>query len=304
MSQLNPSNVLSADAEINYKQIAQRSPSTSYLHQYDGAVAGAGLRSLHPVGNPKELFTQELQNDVNALMRSDPNAVPVEKLATLAYSRDWYDKINNPASVLEFDTRNMVVPRPPDTPPNDGKPVLPERWVIRPRVALFNSSSMNSIDNEFAQIGSELLAHFGDTEQAKLCENLKFLDNALHYEQGIESTVNLRQLILNGDDTSTVLTAGWPKLRTFWSWLADPVCAVQGYSWAQKQLCDSLHAYVLRRQRSSRHNGVRLPKQLHLGRCGLLQSNVLDCPPGSRGSSVPQCCIERSHCRPPYPIQR
>ncbi|KAE8287289.1 hypothetical protein D5F01_LYC13327 [Larimichthys crocea] len=234
LSQINPSHVLSTkDSEdINYKQLAQRSPSTSYIHQYDGAVACVSLRDLHPVGNPKELFTHDrraiLQNRVNDLMRGNPSAVPVEKLACLALTRDWYGKIKNPASVLEFDTRNMVVPRPPPALSGDDADVVPERWVVRPRVALFNSSSMNSIDNEIAQIGSELLTHFGDTEHAKqVADNLAFLEQALHYEQGAMSMLDMRAAILTGRHFDEIRnSADWTGGRTFWSWLADPICAV------------------------------------------------------------------------------
>ncbi|KAE8277641.1 hypothetical protein D5F01_LYC24359 [Larimichthys crocea] len=232
LSQINPSHVLSTkDSEdINYKQLAQRSPSTSYIHQYDGAVACVSLRDLHPVGNPKELFTHDrrtiLQNHVNALMRGNPDAVPVEKLACLALTRDWYGKIKNPASVLEFDARNMVVPRPPQG--SFDRDVVPERWVVRPRVALFNSSSMNSIDNEIAQIGSELLTHFGDTEHAKqVSDNLAFLEQALHYEQGVQSMLRMRAAILTGERFQDIENSDdWTQGRTFWSWLADPICAV------------------------------------------------------------------------------
>ncbi|KAJ7984161.1 hypothetical protein DPEC_G00364450 [Dallia pectoralis] len=106
LNQINPSHVLSTTESdvVNYKQLAQRSPSTSYLHQYDGSVACVSLRGLHPVGNPRELFSLErrtrLQNAVNVLLRGDGNGVPVEQLACLARSADWYSKIKNPASVL------------------------------------------------------------------------------------------------------------------------------------------------------------------------------------------------------------
>ena len=232
MNQINPSHVLSTTEsdDINYKQLAQRSPCASYLHQYDGAVACVTLRSLHPVGNPKELFSEarriRLQTDVNSLMRADPNSISVENLASLGYSRDWYSKIGNPASILEFDTRNMVVPRPSDNCDRN-RQVVPERWVVRPRVALFNSSPMNSIDDEIAQIGSELLTHFGDTEHAKhVRDNLLFLEQALHYGQGLESTITLRRAILAEEDVTHFQTADWTKGRLFWSWLTDPICAV------------------------------------------------------------------------------
>ena len=230
LNQINPSHVLSTSDsdDINYKQLAQRSPSVSYLHQYDGTVVPVSLRSLHPIGNPKELFSRDhrlrLQNDVNALMRSESDAVPVEALARLGLSADWYSKIKNPASVLEFDTRNMVVPRPV----NDGEreDATSYRWVVRPRVALFNSSSMNNISNEIAQIGSELLTHFGDTEHAKrVGDNLLFLDRALHYESGIHSMLAMRHGILQSGKIDG-LVEGWTKGRTYWSWLADPICAV------------------------------------------------------------------------------
>ncbi|KAL7371060.1 hypothetical protein ABVT39_017756 [Epinephelus coioides] len=181
------------------------------------------LRSLHAVGNPKDLFTLErrakLQHEVDALMRGTPSAIPVRKLATLAQSKDWYCKIRNPASVLEFDTRNMVVPC------SDARNT--ERWVVRPHVALFNSSSMNNIDNEITQIGSELLTHFGDTDHArKLGENLVFLEQALHYEQGVASMLDMRDRILGGEHCSTLDNADWTKGTLFWSWLTDPICAV------------------------------------------------------------------------------
>lgn len=233
LNQINPSHVLSTTEsdDINYKQLAQRSPCASYLHQYDGAVACVTLRSLHPVGNPKELFNEarrkRLQNDVNSLMRADPNAISVDKLATLGYSRDWYSKIENPASILEFDTRNMVVPRPPDNCARDLQHVMPERWVVRPRVALFNSSPMNSIENEIAQIGSELLTHFGGTEHARhVRDNLLFLERALHHGQGLESTIALRRIALEGGHCNHFENADWTKGRLFWSWLTDPICAV------------------------------------------------------------------------------
>lgn len=233
LNQINPSHVLSTTEsdDINYKQLAQRSPCASYLHQYDGAVACVTLRSLHPVGNPKELFSEarriRLQTDVNSLMRADPNSISVENLASLGHSRDWYGKIENPASILEFDTRNMVVPRPPDNSGRNIQHVVPERWVVRPRVALFNSSPMNSIDSEIAQIGSELLTHFGDTEHAKhVRDNLLFLERALHYGQGLESMIQLRRSILDRGIITDFDNADWTKGRLFWSWLTDPICAV------------------------------------------------------------------------------
>ncbi|KAM7374943.1 hypothetical protein PAMP_007568 [Pampus punctatissimus] len=62
---------------------------------------------------------------------------------------------------------------------------------------LFNSSSMNSIDNEITQIGSELITHFGDTEHAKqVADNWVFLDQALNYEQGMVSMLRMRGEIL------------------------------------------------------------------------------------------------------------
>lgn len=233
LSQISPCHILSSkdSDEINYKHLAQRSPSTSYIHQYDGAVACVSLRELHPVGNLRELFTLErrtvLQNHVNTLMRGNPDAIPVETLASLALTRDWYSKLKNPASVLEFDTRNMVVPRPQMGSQGQGSGV-PERWVVRPRVALFNSSSMNSIDNEIAQIGSELLTHFGDAEHAKpLTENLTFLEQALNYEHGVESMCAMRRKILTGAPVSDIEDSNtWTNGRAFWSWFADPICAV------------------------------------------------------------------------------
>lgn len=246
VNQINPSHVLSAtnSEDINYKQLAQRSPSVSYIHQYDGAVACVHLRSLHAIGNPEELFSRErrlkLQNDLNALMRGDPAAIPVDNLARLAHSNDWYGKIKNPASVLEFDTRFMAVPVPQGV--RSAGNAVPERWVVRPRVTLLNSSPMNNINGEMAQIGSELLAHFADTEHAKnVQENLKFLEKALHHEHGIESMREMRTAVLRGQPTACLNDADWIKGRSYWSWIADPICAVHmRHALAHKESCDQL----------------------------------------------------------------
>lgn len=233
LNQVVASNVLSStdSEEISYKQLAQRSPSVSYLHRYDGSVVGVTLRELHPLGNPAELFGRErrdkLQGDLNALMRNGSREITAERMAALARSDNWYHKIRNPASLLEFDTRNMVVPVPPAAGPGNAEPVAPARWLVRPRVALFNSSSMNSIANEIAQIGSELLARFGDTEHAKhVACNVAFLDDALHYEHGVESMLGMRDQILRGAAVPQLENPNWTKGRLFWSWLADPICAV------------------------------------------------------------------------------
>ncbi|KAJ7984085.1 hypothetical protein DPEC_G00364460 [Dallia pectoralis] len=86
---------------------------------------------------------------------------------------------------------------------------------------------MNNIDSEIAQIGSELLAHFGDTELAKrVGDNLVFLEQALCYERGLKSMVELRHRILNQEDVTVLQNTEWTKGRLYWSWLADPVCAV------------------------------------------------------------------------------
>lgn len=89
----------------------------------------------------------------------------------------------------------MVMPCPGQD--QHGQSAL-ECWIFRPRVAFFNSSPMNSTENEIAQIGSELLTHFANTDHAKLVvDNLRFLDQALHYEQGIQSMVRVRNCIMH-----------------------------------------------------------------------------------------------------------
>ncbi|KAK7915598.1 hypothetical protein WMY93_011359 [Mugilogobius chulae] len=246
LNQISPSQVLSTaeSDEISYKQLAQRSPAVSFIHQYDGGVNAVSLRSLHEVGNPKELFSQDrrvkLQTAVNNLVRGDlASSISVEKLASLAWTRDWHGKISNPASVLEFDTRNMVVPRPRDGSYSIGQDLVPEHWIVRPRVALFNSSGMNNIDNEIAQIGSELLTHFGDGEQAKqVALFLTFLEDALHYEHGINSMLIMRHRILQGETTAEHFPDGWAKGRLYWSWLTDPICTVYIRRWLGQKETD------------------------------------------------------------------
>ncbi|KAK7878281.1 hypothetical protein WMY93_031100 [Mugilogobius chulae] len=233
LSQISPCHVLSANEteEVGYRHLAARSPRVSYLHQYDGKVVCVSLRSLHQRGNPKEFFCRErrarLQTEVNALMRGDLNAIPVDRLPLLARTRAWYQKVQNPASLLEFDAREMVVPRPSQ----GSRDAAVDRWVVRPRVALFNASSMNDIDGEMAQIGSELLAHFDGGEHAKrLVPILAFLEQALQYVNGLESALAFRSDILSTGASITsgaaVLKEGWTKGRKFWSWFADPICAV------------------------------------------------------------------------------
>ncbi|KAK2825787.1 hypothetical protein Q5P01_020001 [Channa striata] len=163
---------LQFDVQIHgaFASLKPRGPTSVRFLTNFGSVVGVTLRELHPLGNPAELFGRErrdkLQGDLNALMRNGSREITAERMAALARSDNWYHKIRNPASLLEFDTRNMVVPVPPAAGPGNAEPVAPARWLVRPRVALFNSSSMNSIANEIAQIGSELLARFGDTERA------------------------------------------------------------------------------------------------------------------------------------------
>lgn len=231
LNQINPYNILSTTEsdELNYRQLALRSPCVSYLHQYNGAVVGVTLRELHALAHPPELFTRQrrerLQHDVDALMRGNAGLITAEKLAQLGHCRGWYDKTGNPACVLEFDSRNMVVPRA--KPGADPAAIAVDRWVVRPRVALFNSSTMNSIENEIAQIGSELLVHFGDTEMGRRLseDTLPFLEEALMYTRGAEPMLALRGEVLAGGDP--VLQSGWSKKgRLFWAWLADPVCTV------------------------------------------------------------------------------
>lgn len=240
LGQVLPSNVLACcDAEITYKQVAQRSPSVSYLHRYDGTVVGVTLRELHARGNPAELFGRErrnrLQDDLNVLLRNaPPTDITAEKMVALAYTDSWCHKIRNPASLLEFDTRNMVVPG--NASPSAAAPGAPARWRVRPRVALFNSSSMNSVRNEITQIGSELLAYLGDSEQAKdVAQNLAFLDDALHC-QNVASMLTLREHAFgeSADELPQNLGTGqWSTSRLYWSWVADPICAVH----LRKLLC-------------------------------------------------------------------
>nr|BBA49200.1 major capsid protein [Oryzias latipes] len=233
LGQISPSKVLSAtdSEEVGYKQLAQRSPSVSYLHQYDGAVVCVTLRELHRLGSPRALFGRErrdkLQGDLNAFMRNGPRGIAVGRMAQLAHSDDWYQKIKNPASLLEFDVRNMVVPEAPDDASHGSAAVEPVRWVVRPRVALFNTSAMNSLSNEIAQIGSELLARFGDSEHAKTVTlNLTFLSKALDYRGGAQRMLEMRGKILANQPIRDLEVDGWTRGRLFWSWMADPICAV------------------------------------------------------------------------------
>lgn len=223
VSQLNPYALLhSKDAdELNYKHVAQRSPSSTFLHRYDGAVVEVALRTIHDPGNPVELFTRPrrvyLQNELNSLMAGGDGAIIITKakMLELAKVRDWYAKTNNPASVLEFDMRHMAVP-------------WENEWVVRPRFALFNSSGMNSIENEIAQIGSELLACFGESTHAQNVNSaLEFIDHALLHSPDVDGMLTVRNEALAGNNTVAFLTdVNWTRSRSYWSLLTDPICTI------------------------------------------------------------------------------
>lgn len=222
VSQLNPYALLhSKDAdELNYKHVAQRSPSSTFLHRYDGAVVEVALRTIHGPGNPPELFTRtrrlHLQSELNSLMAAGDGAIVTKsKMLELAKVRDWYAKTNNPASVLEFDMRHMAVP-------------CENQWVVRPRFALFNSSGMNSIENEITQIGSELLACFGESTHAQnVTSALEFIDHALLHSPDPGSILTIRNEALRGTIRIDILnSANWPRSRSYWSLLTDPICTI------------------------------------------------------------------------------
>lgn len=228
VNQLNPYTVLDTKDtdELHYKHLAQRSPSATFLHRYDGAVVGVTLRSLHARGNPVELFSrkrrQYLQNEVDSLMRDGDRALLTrERMIDLADNRDWYAKTNNPTSVLEFDAHNMVVP-------HDRNSGL--RWTVKARVALFNSSAMNSIENELAQIGSELLVCFNHTKQGQnVAQALEFINHALQQSSGLEAMLKFRNDVYGNAFNSVnenLKNGEWTKSREYWAWLADPICAI------------------------------------------------------------------------------
>lgn len=230
LGQLDPCHVLSrGESEITYKQLANRSPRVSYLHQYDGSVVPVTLREVHSTGNTKDLFTSarrmQLQTDVNALLRGNPAAISFEQMVSLANTREWYSKIKNPACVLEFDAREMVVPVMNRN--GHAADLTPEKWVVRPRVALYNSSSMNSIENEIAQIGSELLAQFEDCDSVdNLQDAMLFLEQGLYHTQGLDTMVAMRDNILQDHEIDEFQSDDWVQHRAYWYWLTDPICAV------------------------------------------------------------------------------
>lgn len=85
---------------------------------------------------------------------------------------------------------------------------------------------MNNVA-KIAQIGSELLAHFGDTEHAKIVAlGLEFLSKALYYKAGTRSMLDMRDLILGNQNVPALHNAEWTRGHLFWSWIVDPICAV------------------------------------------------------------------------------
>lgn len=222
ISQLNPYALLhSKDGdELNYKHVAQRSPSSTFLHRYDGAVVEVAIRNLHEAANPPELFSSArrayLQRELNAMLASgDVPAITSAQMIELARTRDWYTKTKNPASVLEFDMRHIAV-------------FQRDHWIVRPRFVMFNSSGMNCIENEIAQIGSELLACFGDSSQAyNVKAGLEFIEHALHCGSDPEKMLTVRSAAFtNGCDLNFLNDSSWTKSRQYWLMLTDPVCTL------------------------------------------------------------------------------
>ncbi|KAK2832689.1 hypothetical protein Q5P01_016578 [Channa striata] len=158
---------------------------------------------------------------------------------------------------------NMVVPVPPAAGPGNAESVAPARWLVRSWMALFNSSSINSIANEIAQEASCWRA---SETQKHVAYNVAFLDNA-HYEHAVESMLGMRDQIQRGAAVPKLESPNWTKGRLFWSWLAE-VCG---------------------RQRLR----ARVPDELHLGRGGLLQPHVLNHPTALSGSRVSQLQLGR-----------
>lgn len=87
VNQLNPYTVLDTKDtdELHYKHLAQRSPSATFLHRYDGAVVRVTLSGLHARGNPIELFSckhsQQLQNEVDSLIRDGDRALANDRFS-------------------------------------------------------------------------------------------------------------------------------------------------------------------------------------------------------------------------------
>lgn len=209
VSQLQPGFVLSGtSSDINYKIVASRSPRVSYIHQYDGALVPVELKELHPIANCKELFSRKhrvkLQQAVKSAITLHPkDPCTLADMIKLAKDREWYAKIKNKTSVLEFDQRHMLVPDK-------------DAWTVRPRVALFNSSSMNNIENEFVQVGSELLAYMGQSQHT--VKHLELIRQGLEHSHMIKKLIDSDTIVETCTATGSC-TAG----RLYWSRIADPM---------------------------------------------------------------------------------
>lgn len=101
---------------------------------------------------------------------------------------------------------------------------------MKATVVVFNSSAMNSIENELAQIGSELLVCFNHTKQGQnVTQALEFIDHALQQSSGLEAMLNFRNDVYGNAFNSVnenLENGEWTKSREYWAWLADPICTI------------------------------------------------------------------------------
>lgn len=225
LSQINPIQLLATTEhdELNYKHVAKRSPIVSYIHDKDGHVRPVSVQNIHAQGCRRELFSQqrrlEIQHQLDRIIPENDNSVTRVDMVQLAYQNNWGDKIKNPASLLEFDARNMVVP--------EKQTDESTRWLVKPRLVLFNSSAMNSITNELSQTGSELLALFtGNGFTNELQEYLSFVEKGLSISNGHGYLLGVRNDIMKDNDIRGIVDDDWTRGRRHWLLLSDPVCAI------------------------------------------------------------------------------
>ena len=195
LTSIRPSQILcdrSGAGELTYLDVMKRSPNVSNIIQHDGKIVKVHITEIHQQANPPELFSSDrvkaLTKDIVEVFKGRPS-VPVDQLARLGEEESWLAKTANPACVLEFCPRYMAIPVN-----KEAKGVNPEptHWIVRPRVAMFNSSMMNSIQGEFVQIGCELLGKLGKEQEVCIGDYLQIIKTGLNNSDGAESVINVR----------------------------------------------------------------------------------------------------------------
>ena len=222
--------------ELTYQDVMKRSPNVSNIIQHDGKIVKVLSTEVHKQANPPDLFSADraraLTKDMVEVFKGRP-PVKVKELARLGEEESWLAKTSNPACVLEFCPRYMAIPSNAEVPGNEdgvSPDSQPTHWSARPRVALFNSSMMNSIHGEFVQIGSELLGKLGKEQEICIGDYLHIIKTGLNNSDGADSVLKVRGAAYKKnafkESCETIEKSFRNGIRELQCIMSDPISAV------------------------------------------------------------------------------